>query len=465
MNACAEHSPIRRLAIANRGEIAARLVRACAERGVEPLLLTSVVDKNSLAAQEAAKLGRVVCIGGNRPAESYLNKRAVIAAAVALKADAIHPGYGFLSEDGEFAEECGNAGVRFVGPSPHVLRLFGDKAAARRVAMEAGVPVSEGSPPLETARAAVAAAERIGFPVLLKAVSGGGGRGMRLANNVADVADLFGPASAEAQVAFGDGRLYLERFMLGARHVEVQVAGDGLEGYLHFGDRDCSVQRRHQKVIEEAPAPRLNVDVQEAVRAAAISLVGHVRYTGIGTVEFLVDPATGEFAFLEVNARIQVEHGVTELVTGRDLVQIQLELADGNPLAVDQRDVVLNGSAIECRLNAEDPAHGFRPSPGQITRWSQPGGPGIRVDTAGYEGYTVPPFYDSLVAKVMCHATGRQQAIDQMVETLGRFEIGGIATNRELLLQILARHEFRTATVWTSWLESEVLAPPAPSPG
>jgi acetyl-CoA carboxylase biotin carboxylase subunit len=409
-----------------------------------------------LAAQLA---DRTVCIGRAPAKDSYLRHNAIVAAALGTHADAIHPGYGFLAEDASFADLCEQAGVTFVGPNSSMLRLFGDKVAAREAARRANVPMAEGSEPLTTSTSAVMTAEQVGYPVVLKAVSGGGGKGMRVARGAAELEGVFGGASQEALSAFGDGTLYLERWIPRARHVEVQVAGDGIDSYVHFGDRDCSVQRRHQKLVEEAPASGLSHELQNELRRAAVRLCQNVGYDSIGTVEFIVDPA-GQFYFLEVNARLQVEHGVTELVTGRDLVHLQLRLAQGEPLALRQESVNLVGTAIECRINAEDPNLGFRPSPGLVTVWKPPEGQGVRVDSCCFPGYVIPPFYDSLVAKVMCHGPDRSVAIHRIHDALEAFVIGGISTTKELLYEVVGSATYRDGAVWTTWLEEAVEADP-----
>lgn len=447
-----------RILVANRGEIAVRVINACRGRGFETVLAVSDVDRDSLGARLA---DRTVCIGPGPAASSYLSREAVLTAALGTGCTAIHPGYGFLAEDDVFAAMCADADVVFVGPSAEHLRLFGDKVVARAVAQRAGVPVSKGSPPLTDAQHAMAVAEELGYPVIVKAVAGGGGRGMRVAPSDAELVGAFPLAAAEAGAAFGDERLYLERWMAKARHVEVQIAGDSTGHAVHLGDRECSVQRRHQKLLEEAPAPGLPPGVSDAMRAAAVALAREVRYDSVGTVEFLVDEQTGQFVFLETNPRIQVEHGISELVTGVDIVQLQLDIAIGGRLGLRQADVTVDGAALECRINAEDPERDFRPSPGRITTWRPPVGQSVRVDTHCYAGYVVPPHYDSLVAKVMTAGSDRNAAIARMRSALASFSVEGIDTNLALSREIIEHPDFAAAGVTTRWLDDIIAAEPA----
>ena len=439
-----------RVLIANRGEIAVRIINACRSRGLETVLAVSEADRNSLGARLA---DRAVCVGPSAAARSYLSREALVTAALGTGCGVLHPGYGFLAEDHVFAAMCREAGVTFVGPRPEQLELFGDKVASRHAAERAGVPVSPGSPPLDTPRQAVEIAGALGYPVLLKAVAGGGGRGMRIARHEGDLVESFHLASAEAAAAFGNPRLYLERWVADARHVEVQVAGDGTGHAVHLGDRDCSVQRRNQKLIEEAPAPGLDRGLSEAIRASAVQLAQDVGYDSVGTVEFLVDRGAGEFFFLEMNPRIQVEHGVSELVTGVDIVQLQLAVALAGRLELGQDDITVRGAAIECRINAEDPEHGFRPSPGTIARWNPPSGEGIRIDTHCFEGYVVPPFYDSLLAKVMTVDRSRAGAVTRMAAALDDFVIEGIDTNVTLSRHLIEHPDFLGTRFTTRWLD------------
>jgi acetyl-CoA carboxylase biotin carboxylase subunit len=441
--------------IANRGEIAVRLIRECRRRGVRTALAVSSADRDSLGARLADD---VICIGPPPAARSYLLREAVLQAAVATGCDAIHPGYGFLSEDPDFAEMCSSEGVVFIGPRPELLRLFGDKITAREAAAAAGLRLSPGSDQVADLDVALRHADRLGFPVLLKPANGGGGKGMRLARSEAELRTVFDTAVTEAQAAFGSGRLYLEHWVERARHVEVQIAGDGNGGYIHLGGRDCSVQRRNQKLIEEAPAPELSDEVQQAIRTAAVALAKHVAYDSIGTVEFLVDAASGDFYFMEVNPRLQVEHGVTELVTGIDLVDLQMTLAETRSMPITQKDVRIRGSAFEIRVNAERPEDGFAPSPGRITDLRMPAGPGVRVDSHLCPGYLVPPFYDSLLAKVMAYGSTRSHALARMDAALTELHIDGVSTTAGVLRAAMAAEEFRTVGVHTTWMDGWLAA-------
>ena len=440
---------MKRVLVANRGEIAGRVLRTCAALGIEGYLATSEADRDSLPARRA---DRAVCIGPSRPADSYLRRELLLEAATKLQCDAVHPGYGFLAEDALFAEQCDEAGVRFIGPNPDMLRLFGDKVSARRAAQRAGVPVAQGSPPLDGVPDALAAARGIGYPVMIKAAKGGGGKGMRVAGDDGALEREFAMASTEAQAAFGDGSVYLERFVSRGRHVEVQVAGSPAGEVIHLGDRDCSVQRQHQKLVEEAPAPFIPARTQAQLREAAVELCRTVGYDNVGTVEFLFDRERDEFYFLEVNPRIQVEHGVTEMVTGADIVALQIHISRTGRLDRGQADVTFTGSALECRVNAESPRSGFRPSPGRITAWHMPEGDGIRVDTHCFEGYLVPPYYDSLLAKVMTHGASREAAIERMADALAAVRVAGVDTTVELAHSIVTSDEFRRLDVSTRWL-------------
>jgi acetyl-CoA carboxylase biotin carboxylase subunit len=438
---------LRRILIANRGEIAVRIVRTCRLLGIETVLAASDADRDSVPARLA---DAVVRLGPAPPADSYLSVDAVMAAALAAGADAIHPGYGFLSENPALARACEAAGIVFIGPTGAQLEAVGDKLTARRHATAAGLPVAEGG---EVAGAPEAAslAFAIGFPVLVKAVGGGGGRGLRLVECPAELAGTVEFAMAEAAAAFGDPRVYLERYLPSGRHVEVQLLGDG-DRVIHLGDRDCSVQRRYQKLIEEAPAPLLDDDLRAAIRRAAVEFGSHLRYRGAGTVEFLVDPARRAFYFLEMNARIQVEHPVTEAISGVDIVAEQIWIAEGNPLRIAQDDVVLAGHAIECRINAEDWTDGFRPSPGTVTTAVFPAGQGIRVDAHVQPGSAVPPWYDSLLAKLIVSGRDRAEALARLRLALARCDIGGVATTLGLHEKLAASPEFEAGGVDRSFL-------------
>jgi acetyl-CoA carboxylase biotin carboxylase subunit len=439
---------IRRLLIANRGEIAARVVRTCSRLGIESVLAASDADLESLPARLA---DRVVRLGPAAASASYLDPDAVVQAAVAVGADAVHPGYGFLSENPSLARACAAAGIVFVGPTPESLEAVGDKLKARGHAVAAGLPVVPGGEAVDLAGAQALAAE-VGYPLLVKAVGGGGGRGMKLVHDPADLAHTLDLAVSEAAAAFGDPRVYLERFVSSGRHVEVQILGDGSTA-VALGDRDCSVQRRYQKLFEEAPAPLISDALRAAMAEAALKLAAHLGYRGLGTVELLVDRERGTFYFLEMNARIQVEHPVTEMITGLDLVAEQLAVAEGQPLRIRQEDVVLTGHAVECRINAEDWAHAFRPSPGRIARVVLPVGEGLRVDTHVQGGSVVPPFYDSLLAKLIVHGTDRADALDRARAALDLLRIDGVTTTVPVHRALLADAEFAAGGVDTAFFE------------
>ncbi|MGZ4620728.1 MAG: acetyl-CoA carboxylase biotin carboxylase subunit [Blastococcus sp.] len=439
---------IRRLLIANRGEIAARVIRTCTRLGIESVLAASDADLESLPARLA---DRVVRLGPAAAAQSYLDPAAVVRAAQAVGADAVHPGYGFLSENPSLARACAAAGIVFVGPAPESLEAVGDKLKARSHALTAGLPVVPGGEAADFAGARGVAAE-IGYPLLVKAVGGGGGRGMKLVSDAADLAHTLDLAVSEAAAAFGDPRVYLERFVSSGRHVEVQVLGDGTRA-VALGDRDCSVQRRYQKLFEEAPAPLIGEALRAEMAEAALKLCAHLGYRGLGTVELLVDRERGTFYFLEMNARIQVEHPVTEMVTGLDLVAEQLAVAEGLPLRLRQDDVVVTGHAVECRINAEDWTAGFRPSPGRIDRVLLPVGEGIRVDTHVQGGTVVPPYYDSLLAKLIVHGTDRTDALDRARAALELLRIEGVTTTVPVHQALLADPEFRAGGVDTAFFE------------
>ncbi len=418
--------------VANRGEIALRVIAACRELGIRTVAAHSQADRHGLPARFADE---AVCIGPASSRHSYLNRLAVVAAAQTTGADAIHPGYGFLSERADLAETCAEAGIAFIGPPAGVLRLLGDKVRAREAMQAAGLPLVPGTEAVADPAAAVRAGREIGYPLLVKAIGGGGGRGMRLVADPERLPDAFGAAVSEAEAAFGDPRVYLERYLGGARHVEFQILADGRGGAVHLGERECSVQRRQQKVIEEAPAPGLAAEVRGRIGALVAAAARAVGYVNAGTFEFLMD-ADGRFYFMEVNPRVQVEHGVTEMVTGVDIVREQIRIAAGEPLSVEQDEVRLAGHAVECRVNAEHPET-FAPSPGAIETLVLPGGPGIRVETAAHAGHMVSPFYDSLLAKVIAHGRDRAEAIARMRRALGMMVVEGVDTNLPLHLRIL----------------------------
>jgi acetyl-CoA carboxylase biotin carboxylase subunit len=436
---------MKRVLIANRGEIALRIIRACRELGLESVVGCSDVDRDGPAARQA---DRAVVIGPGPAAQSYLRDEVIVQAAIGTRCDAIHPGYGFLSESPRLAARAAEHGLVFVGPRAQQIALAGDKLRAREAAVRAGLPVLAGR---ELAHADDAAG--LSYPLLIKAAGGGGGRGIKLAHDEAELRGLLGLARGEAGAAFGDDRLYVERFVDRARHVEVQIAADDHGSLVHLGERDCSVQRRYQKVVEEAPALALSEQTRQALLAAAIDFARAIDYRNVGTVEFVLDADTDEFFFLEVNCRIQVEHPITEAITGRDLVVLQLQIADGQPLGFTQADVQFSGHAIECRLNAEDVTQDFRPSPGTLTMFSIPERDGLRLDTHCYAGAAVPPFYDSLLAKLIAHAGDRDAAIDLLLDVLEDVDVEGVETNRTLLLSVLGHHDFRAGAVTTDWLE------------
>ncbi len=435
--------------IANRGEIALRVIRACRELRIPTVAVHSEADLESLHVRFADE---AICIGPPPAQGSYLNIPRIIAAAEIVGADAIHPGYGFLAENAEFAEICEASDIVFIGPTAAQIRQMGDKVAARRTMVEAGVPVIPGSEEaLSDPREARRAAEQIGFPVMIMAAAGGGGKGMRVARSAADFEKLFNMAGVEAEAAFGNGALYIEKLLEGSRHVEIQVLGDRHGRVVHLNERDCSVQRRHQKLIEESPSPAVNPELRNQMGSAAVRGVEAIGYVGAGTVEFLLD-REGHFYFLEMNTRIQVEHPVTEEATGYDLVKEQLRAAAGEHLALPD-DVRLLCHALECRINAEDPEHDFRPSPGKITTFHPPGGPGVRVDTHVYAGYVVPPYYDSLIAKLIVRAPTRLEAIERAQLALDMFVIEGVHTTIPFLGRVLEHPDFRSGDVDTHFLD------------
>jgi acetyl-CoA carboxylase biotin carboxylase subunit len=399
---------------------------------------------------------RVVCIGPARSADSYLKVEAIIAAALGTGADAIHPGYGFLAEDPLLAEACEKHGVKFIGPRGETIRRMGNKLLARAAVSDFGVPVVPGSTNVRDVAKAAAVAKEIGFPLLFKAAAGGGGRGIKIVTDVGELKGAFETAAAEARAAFGDSTLYVERYIPNARHIEVQVLGDRFGNVIHVGERDCSLQRRYQKVVEEAPAPRLSDRLREEIRAAGATIAKEMRYENAGTVEFIFDQDSEKFYFLEMNTRIQVEHPVTEMITGIDLVKEQIRIADGQPLAFSQPDVRFTGHAIECRINAEIPRNGFQPCPGTIAEWGPPVGPGIRVDSHCFPGYVVSPFYDSLLAKLITHGEDRREAIERMLEALESFSVSGVETTIPFLRFLLKQPGFTNGEVNTRWVESKL---------
>ena len=443
----------RRILVANRGEIAVRVIRACREMGVETVAVYSTADAGALHTQLAT---RAVCIGPPRPADSYLNPSALLTAALESGCDAVHPGYGFLSENADFAELCEKCGLCFIGPSADTIRRLGDKAAARALMQRSGVPVVPGSEgPVQAPEEALAVAARIGYPVLLKASAGGGGRGMRRVDRPEDLPALFAAARSEAEACFKNGELYVEKLILTPRHIEFQILADCHGHVIHLGERDCSIQRKNQKLIEESPSRALDDALREKMGAAAVAAASAAQYKNAGTVEFVLDKE-GRFYFIEVNTRIQVEHPVTEFITGIDLVKEQLRLAAGLPLSLTQEQVSFRGHAIECRLNAEDPARGFLPVPGTVRFLHLPGGPGVRVDTALFPGCELPPYYDSMAAKVIVHAPTRLEAIRRMRRALTELVIDGFPTTANLAHLILYHPDFVKGSYHTGFLDENL---------
>lgn len=428
-----------KILIANRGEIAVTIIRACRDMGIRTVAVYSEADRKALHTQLADEC---ICIGPAASRDSYLNAQAILTACTITGAEAIHPGFGFLSENAAFARMCQKCGIQFIGPKPETIEQMGDKATARKTAQKARVPVIPGSPDVvESLAEAVSAAEGIGYPVLVKASAGGGGRGMRIAMTPDELPGALSTARAESRACFGDDRVYLERFVKNPRHVEIQLMADRHGQVIHLGDRDCSIQRRNQKILEEALSPVSDDDLRGRMGEAAVQLALSVGYEGAGTIEFLVD-SDKNFYFMEMNTRIQVEHPVTEAITGINLIQEQIRVAAGEPLSISQSDVRFSGHAIECRINAEDPRHGFRPSPGTITALHLPGGTGVRVDSAIYQGYSIPSDYDSLIAKLIVYAPDRPRAIARMRRALMEFLITGVETNIDFHLAILREPDF-----------------------
>ena len=440
----------KKILVANRGEIALRVIRACREMGIASVAVHSTADRDSLPVRMA---DQSVCIGPREARESYLSIANVVSAAAITGAEAIHPGYGFLAENASFASVCAQVGIAFIGPSPHAIETMGNKSAARAAMAAAGVPIVPGTPgPVADEREALDWARRIGFPVIIKASAGGGGKGMRVVHDEAELALQFSNARNEAEAAFGNGEVYIEKYLVEPRHIEVQVLADTFGHTIHLGERDCSVQTaRHQKMLEEAPCAFIPDETRRALGEAAVAGAKSVGYANAGTMEFLV-AATGEFYFMEMNTRIQVEHPVTEQITGVDLVREQIRIAAGERLELQQEDVVFSGHSIECRLTAEDPTKNFTPNGGIVSRFDVPGGPGVRVDSHLYAGYKVPTFYDSLLAKIIVHAPTRDEAIARMERALSEARVEGLATTREFHLKILANEYFRRGELATDFL-------------
>lgn len=442
---------IRKILIANRGEIAIRIIRACREMGIETVAVYSEADREALHTQLADE---AVCIGPAAAKDSYLNMEQIISATIVSGADAIHPGYGFLSENSRFAELCEACNITFIGPDSKTIAKLGNKAEARTTMINAGVPVIPGcEEPLTDDKRALEIAKEIGFPVIIKAVLGGGGKGMRVAYSEEEFSTEFLTAQKEAASAFGDNHMYLEHFVENPRHIEVQILADNYGNVIHLGERDCSIQRNHQKVIEEAPSAAVSDALREKMGKAAVQAAKAAGYTNAGTIEFLLEEDE-TFYFMEMNTRVQVEHPVTEWVTGIDIVKEQIRIASGRHLSYTQDDVHITGHAIECRINAEDPKHNFRPCPGTITDMYLPGGKGIRIDSAIYSGYTITPYYDSMIAKLIVYAKSRKEAIAKMHSALGEVIIEGITTNIDFLYDIMEREDYQEGDINISYLEN-----------
>ena len=441
---------IQKILIANRGEIALRIVRACRELGIKTLAVYSEADVQSLHVQLADE---AICIGGPKSEDSYMRADRIISAAEIADVDAIHPGYGFLSENAKFAEQCESCNIKFIGPKSHSIKIMGDKSVARETVRKANVPTVPGSDgPIESEAAAVKIARKIGYPIIIKAVAGGGGRGMRIAHNDVSFAKEYHIARAEAEKTFGNGSVYIEKFVQNPRHIEFQILADSHGKVLHLGERDCSVQRRHQKLIEESPSPFLTSDLRKRMGKAAVRAAEAAEYENAGTIEFIVD-AKGAFYFIEMNTRIQVEHPVTEEVTGIDLIKEQIRIAAGEKLNMDQKDIEFRGHAIECRINAEDPARNFIPSPGTIGLYYAPGGHGVRVDSHVYSGYTIPSYYDSMIGKLIAYGDNRKTALERMYRALSEYLIRGIKTTIPLHKAILSDPIFIAGKATTAYLE------------
>ncbi|QZZ22196.1 acetyl-CoA carboxylase biotin carboxylase subunit [Leptothermofonsia sichuanensis E412] len=439
-----------KILIANRGEIALRILRSCEELGIATVAVHSTIDRHSLHVELADE---AVCIGEPPSSKSYLNIPNIIAAALTRNATAIHPGYGFLAENARFAEICADHQIVFIGPSPEAIRAMGDKSTAKKTMQQVGVPTVPGSAGLLTDEAeARAIARKIGYPIIIKATAGGGGRGMRLVQEEGDLSKLFAAAQGEAEAAFGNAGVYLEKFVQKPRHIEFQILADSYGNVIHLGERECSIQRRHQKLLEEAPSPALTPILREKMGAAAVLAAKAINYVGAGTVEFLLDQS-GEFYFMEMNTRIQVEHPVTEMITGLDLIAEQIRIAQGERLSLTQDQVTLRGHAIECRINAEDPDHNFRPHPGRINGYLPPSGPGVRMDSHVYTDYEIPPYYDSLIGKLIVWGSDRPAALRRMRRALRECAITGLPTTISFHQKILENPDFQKGDVYTNFVE------------
>jgi acetyl-CoA carboxylase, biotin carboxylase subunit len=453
-------APLKSVLIANRGEIALRVIRACKELGIKSVLAYSEADADSLPVKLA---DQAICIGPAQSKLSYRDTRAVISAALAFKVDAIHPGYGFLSENADFAAMCEEEGVIFIGPASDVIRRMGDKIEAKKIARKAGVPTVPGSAgAIAEFSEALAVASEVGYPLLIKAAAGGGGRGMRVVERAQTLEKDLAEIMSEAEVAFGDPSVYIERYLTDIRHIEIQLISDG-ETALHLGERDCTAQRRNQKLVEESPSPVLDAELRQGLAAAAVALSKEVGYRNAGTVEFVFDNIERKYYFIEMNTRIQVEHPVSEMVTGIDLIKLQLQIAGGVPLPLSQDDIVFTGHAIECRINAEDPERGFMPNPGEISMFRSPGGFGVRMDTHLESGYRIPPYYDSMIGKLICWGQDRGEAIARMIRALDELAVEGVITTAQFQRRILISQEFVSGEFNTAFvselLEREPAAP------
>ena len=438
-----------KILIANRGEIAIRIIRACREMGIQTVAVYSEADKDALHAQLADE---AICIGPAASKDSYLNMERILSATIASHAEAIHPGFGFLSENSKFVEMCQKCHVAFIGPSADLIQKMGNKSEARKTMIEAGIPVVPGTKePVHEAQEALEKAKEIGFPVMIKASSGGGGKGMRVSESEEDFIDNFNMAQSESVNAFADDTMYLERYVQRPRHVEVQIMADKFGNVVHLGERDCSIQRRHQKMIEESPCCAISEELRQKMGETAVRAAKAVGYENAGTIEFLLDKS-GEFFFMEMNTRIQVEHPVTEWVSGVDLIKEQIRVAAGMPLSVTQDEIQITGHAIECRINAEDAERHFMPCPGTIENIHIPGGNGVRVDTAVYNGYTIPPYYDSMIMKIIVHDRDRKSAIDKMISTLGELVIEGVKTNIDFQYELLNNEDFQSGDITTHFI-------------
>ncbi|VYT83705.1 acetyl-CoA carboxylase biotin carboxylase subunit [Clostridium tertium] len=443
---------IRKVLIANRGEIAVRIIRACKELGIKTVAIYSEADKDAMHTELADE---AICVGKPKSKDSYLNVSNIISAAVITKCNAIHPGFGFLSENSEFAAICEECNIKFIGPSSNTISIMGDKSKAREIMKRASVPVIPGSDGIvESIEDAYIEAEKIGYPVMVKAALGGGGKGIRIVHSKGELENAFFTAKSEAMANFGDDTIYMEKFIVNPRHIEFQILGDEHGNIVHLGERDCTVQRRNQKILEEAPSTIISSDLREEMGKAAISAAKAVNYYNAGTIEFLVDKY-GSFYFMEMNTRIQVEHPITEMVTSVDIVKEQIKIANGDDLSFSQEDICIKGHAIECRINAENPKKGFIPSPGKIEFLNLPGGNGIRVDTAVFTGYKIPPTYDSMIAKLIAYGKNREEAINKMLRALDEFVIEGIDNNIDFQIDILNNEKFRLGDFDTSFISKE----------